>query len=110
MKNNMTEYKKRMQAVLATVLVSFLSCVAISAQTPAEWEKLEGDVVLYMANDLGRNGYYDQKPIAELMGVMAETLGPECVIAPGRRRSAPADRDRDWDGRRRSSKPTSPRP
>ena len=21
-----------------------------------------------MANDLGRNGYYDQKPIAELMG------------------------------------------
>ena len=43
MKNNMTEYKKRMQAVLATVLVSFLSCVAISAQTPAEWEKLEGD-------------------------------------------------------------------
>lgn len=83
MKNNMTEYKKRMQAVLATVLVSFLSCVAISAQTPAEWEKLEGDVVLYMANDLGRNGYYDQKPIAELMGVMAETLGPECVIAAG---------------------------
>lgn len=36
-----------------------------------------------MANDLGRNGYYDQKPIAELMGVMAETLGPECVIAAG---------------------------
>lgn len=26
----------------------------------------------YVANDLGRNGYYDQKPIAELMGVMAE--------------------------------------
>lgn len=83
MKSNMTEYKKRMQAVLATVLVSFLSCVAISAQTPADWEKLKGDVVLYMANDLGRNGYYDQKPIAELMGVMAETLGPECVIAAG---------------------------
>ena len=36
-----------------------------------------------MANDLGRNGYYDQKPIAELMGTMAETIGPKCVLAVG---------------------------
>ena len=27
---------------------------------------------LFVANDLGRNGYYEQKPIAELMGRMAE--------------------------------------
>lgn len=37
----------------------------------------------YVANDLGRNGYYDQKPIAEIMGRMAETVGIECVCAPG---------------------------
>ena len=36
-----------------------------------------------MANDLGRNGYYDQKPIAELMGEMADVIGPECVFAAG---------------------------
>lgn len=36
-----------------------------------------------MANDLGRNGYYDQKPIAELMGNMAKTLKPKCVLAAG---------------------------
>lgn len=48
-----------------------------------EWKKMKGDVVLYMANDLGRNGYYDQKPIAELMGTMAETIGPECILAVG---------------------------
>ena len=36
-----------------------------------------------MANDLGRNGYYDQKPIAELMGEMGEVLGPKCVLAVG---------------------------
>lgn len=53
------------------------------AQTPAEWEKLKGEINMYMANDLGRNGYYDQKPIAELMGTMAETIGPECVVAAG---------------------------
>lgn len=37
----------------------------------------------YVANDLGRNGYYDQKPIAELMGTMAEEIGPEFVLAIG---------------------------
>ncbi|MFW5616296.1 MAG: acid phosphatase, partial [Prevotella pectinovora] len=45
----------------------------------SEWKKLKGDITLYMANDLGRNGYYDQKPIAELMGEMGEVLGPKCV-------------------------------
>ena len=47
------------------------------------WQSLKGDVTLYMANDLGRNGYYDQKPIAELMGEMAGTVDPECVLAVG---------------------------
>ena len=79
----MTDFRKGLHTVFAAVILSFLGCLAVYAQTPADWEKLKGDVVLYMANDLGRNGYYDQKPIAELMGVMAETLGPECVIAAG---------------------------
>lgn len=39
--------------------------------------------VFYLANDLGRNGYYEQKPIAELMGHMAEELGPDFVVAAG---------------------------
>ena len=33
-----------------------------------------------MTNDMGRNGYYDQKPIAELMGEMAGTVDPECNL------------------------------
>ncbi|MDO4165194.1 MAG: metallophosphoesterase [Bacteroides sp.] len=38
----------------------------------------------YVANDLGRNGYYDQKPIAELMGNMADNgADPEFVLATG---------------------------
>ena len=36
-----------------------------------------------LANDLGRNGYYDQKPIAELMGKMAENVDIEFVVAAG---------------------------
>ncbi|MGL4228515.1 MAG: metallophosphoesterase [Tannerellaceae bacterium] len=37
----------------------------------------------YVANDLGRNGYYLQKPIAELMGEMAAEVDVEFVAAVG---------------------------
>lgn len=60
-----------------------LAVMSIMAQTPEQWAKLEKDVNFFVANDLGRNGYYDQKPIADLMGRMAETVGIECVAAPG---------------------------
>ncbi len=79
----MKRNKRMLLAVISVVLMSLFGHSGIYAQTPADWEKLKGDVVVYMANDLGRNGYYDQKPIAELMGNMAETLGPECVVAAG---------------------------
>ena len=38
---------------------------------------------LFVANDLGRNGYYEQKPIAELMGRIAEQDDVEAVLALG---------------------------
>ena len=69
--------------LMALVALALSASAAMMAQTPADWEKMDGDIVLYMANDLGRNGYYEQKPVAELMGRMAETVGPECVIAAG---------------------------
>ena len=72
----------RLVAFLAAALM-LLGGLQLQAQNPIEWKKLKGDVTLYMANDLGRNGYYDQKPIAELMGKMAETVGPKCVLAVG---------------------------
>lgn len=59
------------------------AAIAAVAQDAASWAKLEKSVNFYIANDLGRNGYYDQKPIAELMGRMAETVGIECVVAAG---------------------------
>lgn len=53
------------------------------AQTPEVWKTLEKPLNFFLANDLGRNGYYDQKPIAELMGNMAENVDVECVVAAG---------------------------
>ena len=70
-------------AVLATIALSLLFAATCNAQTPAEWKSLKGDVSVFIANDLGRNGYYDQKPIAELMGEMADEIGPEAIVATG---------------------------
>ena len=71
--------KKLILSAIAVLFVSF----GTFAQTPEVWSSLKKDANFFMANDLGRNGYYDQKKIAELMGVMAEEIGPECVIAAG---------------------------
>jgi len=68
--------------ILLLITVVFFSFDVV-AQTPDVWRKLKKDANFFLANDLGRNGYYDQKPIAALMGTMAETIGPECVIAAG---------------------------
>ena len=68
---------------VAVVAVMLAAVPQAGAQTPADWEKFDGDIVLYMANDLGRNGYYEQKPVAELMGRVAEVKDPEFIIAAG---------------------------
>lgn len=69
------------KAFLSLVLV--LTAVWGTAQNRIDYSVYDDKFNFYMANDLGRNGYYDQKPIAELMGEMAEEVGPECVIAAG---------------------------
>lgn len=77
---------RRMKEVLTWVWIAVIGtaiCLNVCAQTPQDWKGLEKQLNFYMANDLGRNGYYDQKPIAELMGEMADVIGPECVFAAG---------------------------
>ncbi len=57
--------------------------VALNASAELLATELDGDVKLMIGNDLGRNGYYAQKPIAELMGKVAEKLGPDAFLALG---------------------------
>ena len=59
-----------------------LSCWMAAAQGQ-DYGFAEDKLNLYLVNDLGRNGYYDQKPIAELMGDLAAVIDPEAVIAIG---------------------------
>ena len=75
--------KRNMLIILLVIAASLLLNITANAQTPEQWKTLKGDVNLFIANDLGRNGYYEQKTIAELMGVMGETSGPEAVVAAG---------------------------
>lgn len=70
---------KRLLALLSLMLIVTVSF----SQNADSWKNLGKTVNFYLANDLGRNGYYDQKTIAELMGQMAETVDIECVVAAG---------------------------
>ena len=67
--------------ILASLLLVLPTAWNASAQTTAT--ELKGDVKLMIGNDLGRNGYYEQKPIAALMGNVAEALGPDAFLALG---------------------------
>lgn len=96
---NRRGYLQTLAAVFATSTLG--GCTAASA--PADDKKAEAGVsgetsermafdlpevsekctVFFLANDLGRNGYYEQKPIAELMGRLAEEVGPDFIVAAG---------------------------
>lgn len=68
---------------LYILLLAVLLCGGVQAQIK-DYSIFDHKFNFYVANDLGRNGYYDQKPIAELMGEMAEKgVDPEFVLATG---------------------------
>ncbi|MDR1682975.1 MAG: acid phosphatase, partial [Candidatus Symbiothrix sp.] len=74
-----------MKRIIFSILVLFsaiVSCTenSLSVQLP---EISEPAVNFIIANDLGRNGYYEQKTIAQLMGYVAENRKIEMVAAAG---------------------------
>ncbi|MDR0938014.1 MAG: metallophosphoesterase [Mediterranea sp.] len=72
-----------MKQIKHILLVALLCTVSAATAQPTSYTVFKDKFNFYVANDLGRNGYYDQKPIAERMGVMAEEIDPEFVAAPG---------------------------
>lgn len=67
--------------IFTSVILTIAAGLSTLAQTPAT--ELDGNVKLMVVSDLGRNGYYEQKPIAELMGKVAEAVGPDAFLALG---------------------------
>lgn len=68
-------------------ILFFISALIISIQSNAgvfaEWKEKARDVNFLLISDGGRNGYYDQRTIAENMGRMAEDVWIRCVVAAG---------------------------
>ena len=71
-----------MKKLLLSLMLALCAVIA-PAQDVNTWKALEKPLNFYLCNDLGRNGYYDQKPIAETMGRMAEAIDIEFVVAAG---------------------------
>lgn len=65
------------------MFTAIFSLLPIKAQSAQDFSFASENLNLIIANDLGRNGYYEQKPIAALMGTVAEQIGPEAVLALG---------------------------
>ncbi len=69
-----------------TLILFSLLAVAGGAFAQVEFQRPDipaGATSIYVANDLGRNGYFEQKTVAELMGWMADVVDPEFVAAIG---------------------------
>ncbi|NLO72271.1 MAG: acid phosphatase [Porphyromonadaceae bacterium] len=64
-------------------LTYILSIISISGQVVNLTDKDFDGFNILIANDLGRNGYYEQKPIAELMGDWTDKADVEFIAAVG---------------------------
>lgn len=64
-------------------ILLLLSLVVLKGWAQELKSELDGRFNFYVVNDMGRNGYYDQKSIAEKMGEMADITDPEFVAALG---------------------------
>ena len=63
--------------LILSLAAAFTACTGTGSQQTAadpadSWKALEQPLNFYIANDLGRNGYYEQKTVAATMGSMAE--------------------------------------
>lgn len=69
-----------MKKIFLLLFIALLGNAAIAQIT--DYSIFDKKFNFYVANDLGSNGYYDQKPIAELMGQMAEEVGTNSFLPP----------------------------
>jgi 3',5'-cyclic AMP phosphodiesterase CpdA len=64
--------------------LAILSVACKEKDVGIQLPEISGSAVNFIvANDLGRNGYYEQKPIARLMGYVAENIDLEMIAAAG---------------------------
>ncbi|MDR2496202.1 MAG: metallophosphoesterase [Tannerellaceae bacterium] len=73
---------KKLFLVLLVAIGTITGCMENNRQ-PVLPEVSDSSINFIVANDLGRNGYYEQKTVAHLMGYVAENMDIEMVAAAG---------------------------
>lgn len=71
----------RIYYVVAIIALFF--SLPVYSQSEGDWKSLSRDINFFVISDSGRNGYYDQCPIAEMMGQIGESLRLKCVVSTG---------------------------
>ena len=71
--------KRTIFAIVALLLVASTA----SAHNPKAWRKMKESLNFFLVSDVGREGCFNQKVIANTMGEMARYIKPRCVIATG---------------------------
>lgn len=83
----MTIMNKNILYILALVAAFVAAPSMVSAQIVngelVDEKPFKDHLIFLMCNDNGRNGYYEQKEIAEMMGRIAEQIDVDFVVAPG---------------------------
>lgn len=69
--------------MIRKIIFAAIAALLVGSAASAQTKIKKGDLNFIVATDLGRNGYYDQKPVAAMMGEVAEQVGPDAVIALG---------------------------
>ena len=72
-----------MKRALLTIVSLLFVVSGATAHNPKAWRKLRQDINFIWASDLDREGCYDQKVVANVMGEMAGAIKPVCIISTG---------------------------
>ncbi|MDR3367284.1 MAG: metallophosphoesterase, partial [Prevotellaceae bacterium] len=73
----------KQKIILAALSVVLLGAACRESASVSLPDVPEGAVNFIVASDMGRNGYYEQKPIAAIMGRLAEEVDVELIAAAG---------------------------
>ena len=72
-----------MRRTILAVVALLLVVSTASAHNPKAWRKMKENLNFFLVSDVGREGCFNQKVIANTMGEMARYIKPRCVIATG---------------------------
>ena len=72
-----------MKRLLSLLFAALFVVSSTSAHNPKAWRKMKEDINFFLVSDVGREGCFNQKVIANLMGEVAKCVKPRAIIATG---------------------------